>query len=163
MIILLIFLLCAFTAFLIPFQSFLLCRMFVGSWYIEITDCKYIWSSIYLVRTEVRHQVFPQLSDETHYLSSAFKIKACKMLMVSGCAVSLQDHPHIWKFTWRMHGTQHIVVHTAKIYYSDVICTTSQIKRGMGSSRTWRNPCVGFLLLSSSNEGSLRAQFPSSN
>lgn len=53
----LIFLLCAFTAFLIPFQSFLLYKMFVASWYIEITDRKYIWNFIYLVITWVRHSL----------------------------------------------------------------------------------------------------------
>ena len=47
----LLFLLCAFIAFLILFQSFLLCKTFVAGWCIEITDCKYIWSFMYLVRT----------------------------------------------------------------------------------------------------------------
>lgn len=67
----LLFRLCAFIAFLILFQSFLLCKTFVAGWCIEITDCKYIWSFIYLVWTGW-DIIFLQLSDETHQLSTAF-------------------------------------------------------------------------------------------
>lgn len=44
----------------------------------------------------------------------------------SGYAKHLQDHPNSQRFTKRIHGTRHIVVHMTKIYSSDVVGYTAR-------------------------------------
>lgn len=74
----LLFLLCACTAFLISFQSFLCCKMFVANWGAEITSiyCKYIGSFIYLISTGTKCQVILPLSDETQETHGVFKLNS---------------------------------------------------------------------------------------
>lgn len=47
----LLFLQCAFTGFLISFQSVSLCKLFAANGCSEITACRYIWSLIDLTNT----------------------------------------------------------------------------------------------------------------
>lgn len=49
----------------------------------------------------------------------------------------------------------------AKTYYSDVVRIYNHIIRGKYIGGVWRNPCVGFLMPSSSH-GSLREVYSSS-
>ena len=45
--------------------------------------------------------------------------------------------PHTQRITRRTHATQHIVVHMAKIYYSDIV---SWVIREKDAGGVWRNP-----------------------
>lgn len=73
--------------------------------------------------------------------------------MVSG---EFQEHPHVWRFVWRIHRTQHRVVLMANVYCSNVVGWPYWKKTQV--TQDLRNPCVGFFMYSPSQKGSNRAQ-----
>lgn len=73
-----------------------------------------------------------------------------KLIIRKGLSQGPIRPPHTERFTRCTHRTEHIVVHKAKTYYSDIVNWVIMDKDAGG---VWGNPRISFLMPFPSQEG----------